>query len=274
MRCTICKTIATALVGALALAVAVSQEHRAWRKPRRRPGPSPPRLSLVFPPTLPDGKDGRHRHVRRVPQAAGRARAKAWPSPRRRRPSISSTTPARPTRASPGPTGATAWPRTASTTPRSATTWPPRATPSSTSTTPRRRRSASCVDVRAAAEPARRALHAGQDPRPARPGRRRLALLLHAPRLADASPPTSTTTRATGSSARHPKTGKTEVVVQGPVPKHCIPNSVLDPERLIFYGGTAPAPAGGENDGIQFFAYDVKTARSCSTPGRTARRGT
>jgi hypothetical protein len=52
-----------------------------------------------------------------------------------------------------------------------------------------------------------------------------------------------------------PKSGKSEVVVQGPVPKHCIPTSVLDPQRLIFYGGTAP---GSDSDplGIQFFAYD------------------
>jgi hypothetical protein len=54
-----------------------------------------------------------------------------------------------------------------------------------------------------------------------------------------------------------PKSGKTEIVVRGPVPKHCIPNSVLDPKRLIFYGGTAPG-TGGENDGMQFFAYDVR----------------
>jgi hypothetical protein len=53
-----------------------------------------------------------------------------------------------------------------------------------------------------------------------------------------------------------PKTGKTEVVAQGPVPKHCIPNSVLDPERMIFYGGTA-AGSGSDSDGVQFFAYDV-----------------
>ena len=38
----------------------------------------------------------------------------------------------------------------------------------------------------------------------------------------------------------HPETGKTEVVAQGPVSKHCIPTSVLDPDRLIFYGGTSP----------------------------------
>src|SRR5262245_29917922 len=58
----------------------------------------------------------------------------------------------------------------------------------------------------------------------------------------------------------HPASGKSEVVAQGPVPKHCIPNSVLDPKRLIFYGGTAPG-TGGEDDGIQFFAYDVKARK-------------
>jgi hypothetical protein len=53
----------------------------------------------------------------------------------------------------------------------------------------------------------------------------------------------------------HPGTGQSEVVVRGPVPKHCIPCSVLDPERLIFYGGTAPGSDG--DGGIQFFAYDI-----------------
>lgn len=52
----------------------------------------------------------------------------------------------------------------------------------------------------------------------------------------------------------HPGTGKTELVTQGPVPKHCIPTSVLDPDRLIFYGGTA---AGNRTDPDMFFAYDV-----------------
>lgn len=55
----------------------------------------------------------------------------------------------------------------------------------------------------------------------------------------------------------HPESGKAEVVVQGPVPKHCIPTSVLDPQRLIFYGATAPGE-GEDGAGIQFFAYDVK----------------
>jgi len=53
-----------------------------------------------------------------------------------------------------------------------------------------------------------------------------------------------------------PKSGRAEIVAQGPVPKHCLPTSVLDPKRLIFYGGTA-AGTGEEEAGIQFFAYDV-----------------
>lgn len=57
-----------------------------------------------------------------------------------------------------------------------------------------------------------------------------------------------------------PKTGATEVVAHAAVEKHCIPTSVLDPERMIFYGGTAEgkdAPA----QGIQFLAYDVKNKK-------------
>jgi hypothetical protein len=57
-----------------------------------------------------------------------------------------------------------------------------------------------------------------------------------------------------------PKTEKTEVVVQGPVAKHCIPNSVLDPERLIFYGGTASGEA-TEGKDVRFFAYDLKNRK-------------
>ena len=57
----------------------------------------------------------------------------------------------------------------------------------------------------------------------------------------------------------HPQSGKTEIVAQGPVPKHCIPCSVLDPKRLIFYGGTAPGNS--DDEGIQFFAYDVKNRK-------------
>jgi len=57
-----------------------------------------------------------------------------------------------------------------------------------------------------------------------------------------------------------PKTGASEVVVRGPVPKHCVPCSVLDPERLIFYGGTA-AGTDAKDKGVQFFAYDVKNKK-------------
>ena len=53
----------------------------------------------------------------------------------------------------------------------------------------------------------------------------------------------------------HPATGTSEIVKQGPVPKHCIPNSVLDPKRLIYYGGTAPGE--GADSNINFFAYDT-----------------
>lgn len=55
----------------------------------------------------------------------------------------------------------------------------------------------------------------------------------------------------------NPSSGATEIVAHAPVPKHCIPNGLLDPERLIFYGGTAPG-VGGDNEGIVFFAYDIK----------------
>src|SRR5262249_50209716 len=58
----------------------------------------------------------------------------------------------------------------------------------------------------------------------------------------------------------HIESGKTEVVAQGPVPKHCVPCSVLDPKRLIFYGGTAPG-TGGEDEGVRFFAYDVRSGK-------------
>ena len=57
----------------------------------------------------------------------------------------------------------------------------------------------------------------------------------------------------------HPKNGKTEVVAHGPVGKQCIPCSVLDPKRLIFYGGTQ---AGNFQDKRNmFFAYDTKAGK-------------
>ncbi len=69
----------------------------------------------------------------------------------------------------------------------------------------------------------------------------------------------------------HPVTGKAEVVAHGPVPKHCIPTSVLDPQRLIFYGGTTPGE-GGEDEGIRFFAYDLRARKVlCDVPNGPAR---
>jgi hypothetical protein len=57
-----------------------------------------------------------------------------------------------------------------------------------------------------------------------------------------------------------PKSGKSEIVAHAPVPKHCIPCSVLDPKRMIFYGGTA-AGSDAKDQGVQFFAYDVKNRK-------------
>ena len=63
----------------------------------------------------------------------------------------------------------------------------------------------------------------------------------------------------------HPGTGKTEVVVHGPVPKHSIPTGMLDPDRLIFYGGTVIGDPGeteeASDDSIMFFAYDTRARK-------------
>ena len=58
-----------------------------------------------------------------------------------------------------------------------------------------------------------------------------------------------------------PKSGKTEAVTHVPVPKHSCPNSVLDPDRLIFYGATAAGPD-AEKQGIWFFAQDMKNNKT------------
>lgn len=57
----------------------------------------------------------------------------------------------------------------------------------------------------------------------------------------------------------NPETGKTDIVAHGPAGKQCIPTSVLDPERMIFYGGTAPGVYSDKRVG--FFAYDVKNGK-------------
>lgn len=48
----------------------------------------------------------------------------------------------------------------------------------------------------------------------------------------------------------HPETGKTEVVSHGPAGAASIPVGFLDPERMIFYGGTEQE--------LVFFAFDVQ----------------
>lgn len=54
-----------------------------------------------------------------------------------------------------------------------------------------------------------------------------------------------------------PVTAKVEIVAPAPVEKHCIPNSVLDPQRMLFYGGTAPGKD-STSQTVQFLVYDVK----------------
>ncbi|MEX2138016.1 MAG: hypothetical protein WD894_02055 [Pirellulales bacterium] len=60
-----------------------------------------------------------------------------------------------------------------------------------------------------------------------------------------------------------PKTGQAEVIAHGPLPRHGIQSSVLDPDRLIIYGGTRAGhvnPRGmnrGKNDEL-FLAYDLR----------------
>lgn len=58
----------------------------------------------------------------------------------------------------------------------------------------------------------------------------------------------------------HPQTRVTEIVYTHPVAKHTIPCSVVDPERMIFYGGTAVGKD-APNQKIQFFALDLKTRK-------------
>ena len=57
-----------------------------------------------------------------------------------------------------------------------------------------------------------------------------------------------------------PKTAKAEIIEHAPIPKHCIPTSLLDPERMIFYGSTAPGSDAEEQDMV-FFAYDLKNRK-------------
>lgn len=58
----------------------------------------------------------------------------------------------------------------------------------------------------------------------------------------------------------NPTTGVTEIVADHPAPKHTIPASELDPERMIFYGGTSSGFDASEQDD-QFLAYDLKNRK-------------
>lgn len=58
----------------------------------------------------------------------------------------------------------------------------------------------------------------------------------------------------------HPETGQTEIVARSPVPRHSIPNSRLDPARMIFYGGTASGMNAAAEE-IRFFAWDVRARK-------------
>ncbi len=53
----------------------------------------------------------------------------------------------------------------------------------------------------------------------------------------------------------HPERKKTEIVAHAPLPMQCLPCGTLDPERLIFYAGTAD---GKNEQPPQFLAYDLK----------------
>ncbi|MFN4260784.1 MAG: hypothetical protein ACK4RK_15920 [Gemmataceae bacterium] len=55
-----------------------------------------------------------------------------------------------------------------------------------------------------------------------------------------------------------PKTDKTEIVAHAPLPMQCMPASVLDPERMIFYAGTQD---GANSKPPSFLAYDVKNRK-------------
>jgi hypothetical protein len=58
----------------------------------------------------------------------------------------------------------------------------------------------------------------------------------------------------------HPEDGRAEVVALAPMPRHCLPASVLDPERMLFYAGTAPG-GNATDPGVHFLAYDLRERR-------------
>ncbi len=65
-----------------------------------------------------------------------------------------------------------------------------------------------------------------------------------------------------------PRSGRTEIVAAQPVPKHSIPAGFVDPQRMLFYGGTA-AGLDAPNRKIQFLVYDLaaRTVRKLADGG-------
>ena len=57
----------------------------------------------------------------------------------------------------------------------------------------------------------------------------------------------------------HPQSDQTQIVAHGPVGQQCIPCSLLDPERLIFYGGTVAGDIKDKRN--MFFAYDIRSGK-------------
>jgi DNA-binding beta-propeller fold protein YncE len=53
----------------------------------------------------------------------------------------------------------------------------------------------------------------------------------------------------------HPETGVCEVVAEAPLPNQTLPTSVLDPDRMLYYAGTADGDY--KNKQVQFLVYDV-----------------
>jgi hypothetical protein len=58
----------------------------------------------------------------------------------------------------------------------------------------------------------------------------------------------------------HRLTGETQIVATWPIVKHTIPASIVDPQRMIFYGGTAPG-RDSPNQKVQFFAWDIRAGK-------------
>ncbi|NIP98391.1 MAG: hypothetical protein GWO24_35260 [Akkermansiaceae bacterium] len=57
----------------------------------------------------------------------------------------------------------------------------------------------------------------------------------------------------------HPGDGRAEVVARAPLPMQCLPTGEMDPERMIFYGGTADGDHRVKR--VQFLAYDTSRKR-------------